>query len=108
MVRWWVRVQQAWSRAFAVAEGEPLSAAQLHLLDEIAEAIARRGLRDPTRLVLASCEPLGFVGGQAATALFPLLEPFVDAARCDQLREVLARRDGLSAFLAALDAAEAR
>lgn len=105
---WWRAWRIELARAFAVTDAAPLSPEQLELLDAIAARVSARGLCAPALLALAACEPLGFVGSQAMYALAPLIEPFVPVEQYRRLCVVLARRDGVRAFIQAIERAAAQ
>lgn len=73
----------------AAAEAK-LSPDDLAILDELAGAIARRGLGTPALFFLESMRPLGFVGSQLMLVLRPVVAiAWPDPRRWDAVQRVL-------------------
>jgi hypothetical protein len=60
------------------------------LLDALAEAVRRRGLRVPTLFFVEVNRPLGFVASQGLIALTPLLAPLLGLDRLQNVGRLLA------------------
>lgn len=76
-----------------------VSADDLAMLDELAEAIVRRQLGTPALFFLESRRPLGFIGSQLMVVLRPLVAiAWPDPRRWDQVQRVLEVR-GATALL---------
>lgn len=75
------------------------------LLDELADAIARRRLTAAAIFFLESSQPLNFVGSQLMLLLRPLVSiVWPQPVRWDQLQRVLERRGTLELLLRRLEA----
>jgi hypothetical protein len=91
--------RDALAHAFAVTP-EPRERAQklTPALERAARAVVARGLETPAVLALESLAPLGFLGGQAMLAIWPLVQAVVPG---DEWREVATRledREALARF----------
>ena len=103
----------------------PLTDLDRRFLDRLAESIAQRGWTDVAILYLSGHRPLGSLSSQAMVFLRPLREPlqfvlhpllkrlFDDKLLAgekdyDRLAEILDRREGVDAFIEAVEAAKAR
>ncbi|HUT78284.1 MAG TPA: hypothetical protein VM285_11385 [Polyangia bacterium] len=90
--------KHALAHAFAVGPGPHVPAGELPaVLERVARGIVARGLETPAILALESLAPLGFLGGQAMLAVWPLVRAFVpgedwrETAACLEERETLHR-----------------
>lgn len=99
----WNKLRQEFIHAFALAPlHEPLSAAELSLLEKIAASIRRRGLSTPAVLFLESLGPLSFLGSQALYGLKPFLDVVCDPTELDRLAVLLERRDVVDCLISLL------
>ena len=97
----WNKLRQEFIHAFALAPlHEPLSAAELSLLEKIAASISRRGLSTPAVLFLESLGPLSFLGSQTLYELKPFLDMVCDPTELDRLAVLLERRDVVDQLIA--------
>jgi hypothetical protein len=75
------------------------------LLDELAEAIARRRLTSAAMFFLESVKPMGYVGSQMMIFLRPMISVvWSNPARWDQLQQILERRGSIELLLRRLEA----
>ena len=75
------------------------------MLDELADAIARRRLTSATIFFLESMQPLGFLGSQLMIGLRPLVSlVWSSPLRWDQVQRVLTRRGSIELLLQRLEA----
>ena len=90
----------------AGAEAEAaLGEADRAMLDELADAIARRRLTSAAIFFLESIQPLGFVGSQAMILLRPLIALiWPSPQRWDQVQRVLEQRGAIERLLVRLEA----
>lgn len=82
-----------------------LAADDRALLDDLADAIARRRLTSAAIFMLESMQPLGFLGSQLMLGLRPLVSlVWTQPLRWDQLQRVLERRGTIELLLRRLEA----
>jgi hypothetical protein len=82
-----------------------LSADELAMLDELADAIVRRHLGTPALFFLESMRPLGFVGSQLMLVLRPVVAiAWPDPRRWDQVQRVLEVRGATELLCRRLEA----
>ncbi|MBK9033200.1 MAG: hypothetical protein IPL61_18335 [Myxococcales bacterium] len=75
------------------------------MLDELADAIARRRLTSAAIFMLESMAPLGFLGSQLMIGLRPLVAlVWTSPVRWDQVQRVLERRGAIELLLRRLEA----
>ena len=75
------------------------------MLDELADAIARRRLTSAAIFFLESMQPLGFLGSQLMLGLRPLISlVWTSPLRWDQVQRVLTRRGSIELLLQRLEA----
>ena len=75
------------------------------MLDELADAIARRHLATPALFFLESMRPLSFVGSQMMVFLRPMVAMvWTSPQRWDQLQRVLEERGSVEALARRLEA----
>ena len=75
------------------------------MLDELADAIARRHLATPALFFLESMRPLSFVGSQMMLFLRPMISVvWHDPKRWDQLQRVLEERGSVEELARRLEA----
>lgn len=75
------------------------------LLDDLADAIARRRLTSAAIFFLESVQPLGFLGSQLMIGLRPLVSlVWPSPLRWDQVQRVLERRGTIELLLRRLEA----
>ncbi|HEY3198098.1 MAG TPA: hypothetical protein VGJ57_08790 [Nitrospirales bacterium] len=92
--------------AFAAAPAEPLSPADLALLERVADAIVQRGMAAPAVLFLESLGPMNFLGSQALHFLTPILSVVFAQREVERVALLLERRDILSRLSVLIDARE--
>ncbi len=91
--------------AFAThAGGKPLTVEDVHLLEQVAEAIVKRGMAAPATVFLESMGPMNFLGSQALHFLTPIIELAFHAKDIEQVARLLERRDTISQLVAAIEA----
>ncbi len=87
----------------AAADG--LSEAERAMLDDLADAIARRRLTSAAIFFLESIQPLGFLGSQLMIGLRPLIAiAWSSPLRWDQVQQVLEKRGAIEALVQRLEA----
>ena len=75
------------------------------MLDELADAIARRRLTSAAIFFLESMQPLGFLSSQLMIGLRPLVSlVWSSPLRWDQVQRVLTRRGSIELLLQRLEA----
>lgn len=90
--------------AFAVEpEGQPLSVEEAALLEQVADAVVRRGMASPAVVFLESMGPMNFLGSQALHFLTPLLDVVFPPRDIERLAHLLERRDTLSRLAAMIE-----
>jgi hypothetical protein len=87
------------------ADEAALSDEDRTMLDELADAIARRRLTSAAIFFLESMQPLGFLGSQLMLGLRPLISlVWTSPLRWDQVQRVLTRRGSIELLLQRLEA----
>jgi len=99
-------LQSRLKQAFATAPAEPLSPAELALLERAADAIVQRGMATPAVLFLESLGPMNFLGSQALHFLTPILSVVFAQRDVERVALLLERRDTLSRLSALIDTCE--
>jgi len=90
--------------AFAVKpESRPLSADDLALLEEVADAVIRRGMTVPALVFLESMGPMNFLGSQALHFFTPLLDVVFPRRQVERVAVLLEQRDTLARLAAIID-----
>ena len=90
--------------AFATAPAEPLTSADIALLERAADAIVRRGMATPAVLFLESVGPMNFLGSQALHFLTPILDVVFPQRDVERIACLLERRDTLARLAALIEA----
>ena len=90
--------------AFATAPAEPLTSADIALLERAADAIVRRGMATPAVLFLESVGPMNFLGSQALHFLTPMLDVVFPQRDVERIACLLERRDTLTRLAALIEA----
>jgi len=90
--------------AFATAPAEPLTSADIALLERAADAIVRRGMATPAVLFLESVGPMNFLGSQALHFLTPILDVVFPQRDVERVAYLLERRDTLARLAALIEA----
>lgn len=93
----WTRLREAVSHAFAVRH-EPLSEAQLQLLDRLAQKIHKRRLSPVAAGGVELLRPIAGLTGHSVTFLEPMLSAFVPAGQIEAARELLQHPDAIDAL----------
>ena len=75
------------------------------LLARLAEYIDRRGMSAPAIMFLESMRPLNYIGSQAMVFLKPILTFIFSAKEYERMAQILDRREGVSALVAAIEEA---
>ena len=99
-------LQYKFREAFAPAPAEPLSPADLALLERAADVIVQRGMATPAVLFLESLGPMNFLGSQALHFLTPILSVVFAQRDVERVALLLERRDTLSRLSALIDTRE--
>lgn len=90
--------------AFAVGPaGEPLSAADVVLLERVAVAVVEREMAVPAVLFLESVGPMNFLGSQVLHFFMPILEVVFPQRDIERVALLLERRDTLSRLAALIE-----
>ena len=90
--------------AFATGPSEPLSTADVALLERTADVIVRRDMATPAVLFLESLGPMSFLGSQALHFLTPILHVVFPERDVQRVALLLERRDVLSRLSALIEA----
>ena len=86
----------------------PLTEEDHALLAKLAGGIVRRRMGLPAVLLVQSVKPLNTLGNQAMVFLKPFLSALFKKGDYDRATEILDRREGLEALLAAIEAEQAK
>ena len=100
------RLRSRLRHAFAPTSAEPLSSADLALLERAADVIVQRGMATPAVLFLESLGPMNFLGSQALHFLTPILSVVFAQRDVERVALLLERRDTLSRLSALIDTCE--
>ena len=90
--------------AFATAPAEPLTPADIALLERAADAVVQRGMATPAVLFLESVGPMNFLGSQALHFLTPILEAVFPQRDVERVACLLERRDTLARLVVLIEA----
>jgi hypothetical protein len=90
--------------AFAVTPTEPLSAADIALLERAADAIVQRGMATPALLFVESLGPMNFLGSQALHFFTPILNVVFSQKDVERVALLLERRDVLPKLASLIEA----
>ena len=90
--------------AFATAPAEPLTSADIVLLERAADAVVQRGMATPAVLFLESVGPMNFLGSQALHFLTPMLDVVFLQRDVERVACLLERRDTLARLAALIEA----
>jgi hypothetical protein len=90
--------------AFATAPAEPLTSADIALLERAADAVVQRGMATPAVLFLESVGPMNFLGSQALHFLTPMLDVVFPQRDVERVAYLLERRDTLARLVALIEA----
>jgi hypothetical protein len=93
-------------QAFATAPAEPLTPADLALLEVAADVIVKRGMATPAVLFLESVGPMNFLGSQALHFLTPILQAVFPQRDVERVAVLLERRDTLSKLAVLIETRE--
>ena len=104
----WQRLREALRHAFDLAGPHgPLEQEDLALLDRLAAKIIQRRMAMPAVLFLQSVQPLNAIGSQAMVFLRPFVTGlFFKLAEYDRVAAIMERREGISALISAIEAAQ--
>ena len=94
----WQRLRDGLAHAFAVRPEDPLSAADLALLDRIAAAVVCRQLQLPALLALESSRPLGRLAANTVHTLTPFLSLAVPPDQIDAATRLMQHPDAIDAL----------
>jgi hypothetical protein len=75
-------------------------------LEEIAQRVVREGLGSAFIVLLESAKPMGFLTGQAAIAVTPLLGGFIDPLRLERFAAFLSDRHFLERLIRRIEELE--
>ena len=98
--------QSKFREAFATAPAEPLTPADLALLEGAADVIVKRGMATPAVLFLESVGPMNFLGSQALHFLMPILHVVFPQRDVERVAVLLERRDTLSKLAVLIETRE--
>ena len=104
----WQRLREALRHAFDLKGPHgPLEQEDLDLLDRLAAKIIQRRMAMPAVLFLQSVQPLNAIGSQAMVFLRPFVTGlFFKLAEYDRVAAIMERREGISALISAIEAAQ--
>ncbi|MEP6600587.1 MAG: hypothetical protein ABJB49_02105 [Nitrospirota bacterium] len=91
-------------QAFATEAAEPLTSADIALLERAADAVVQRGMATPAVLFLESVGPMNFLGSQALHFLTPMLDVVFLQRDVERVACLLERRDTLARLVALIEA----
>jgi hypothetical protein len=98
--------QSKFRQAFATAPAEPLTPADVVLLERAAHVIVQRGMATPALLFLESVAPMNFLGSQALHFLTPILQVVFPQRDVERVALLVERRDTLAKLADLIDARE--
>ena len=81
-----------------------MSLEQDKFLDQLTDAICRKGLRNPALVVLDAGGPFAFLGGQLLWLLQPTLSLFASGQTVKQMAQLLEEPAAMNALAARLEA----
>jgi len=90
--------------AFAMGSADPLTPADIALLERVADAVVHRGMATPAVLFLESVGPMNFLGSQALHFLTPILDVVFPQRDVERVAYLLERRDTLARLAALIEA----
>jgi len=90
--------------AFATVPADPLTSADIALLERVADAVVHRGMATPAVLLLESVGPMNFLGSQALHFLTPILDVVFPERDVERVACLLERRDTLARLAALIEA----
>ena len=90
--------------AFAMGSADPLTPADIALLERVADAVVHRGMATPAVLFLESIGPMNFLGSQALHFLTPILDVVFPQRDVEHVACLLERRDTLARLAALIEA----
>jgi len=90
--------------AFATLPADPLTSADIALLERVADAVVHRGMATPAVLFLESVGPMNFLGSQALHFLTPILDVVFPQRDVERVAYLLERRDTLARLAALIEA----
>ena len=94
--------------AFAVqSERQVLSLDDLELLEQVADAVVKRGMATPATVFLESIGPMNFLGSQALHFLTPILDLACKHSEIEHVALLLERRDTIPRLIALIEAKSA-
>ena len=96
-------LQSRLKQAFATAPTEPLSAADIALLERTADAIVQRGMATPALVFLESVGPMNFLGSQGLHFLTPILNVVFPLHDVERVAHLLERRDTLPRLVSLIE-----
>jgi hypothetical protein len=100
----WDRVRTELAHAFSTnAEAEIFILEDLALLEQIADAVVKRGMAAPATVFLESLGPMNFLGSQALHFLTPILEFAFNVKELEQVARLLERRDTISRLIGLIE-----
>jgi hypothetical protein len=100
----WNKIRTELAHAFSTkAEAEVFTLEDLGLLEQIADAVAKRGMAAPATVFLESLGPMNFLGSQALHFLNPILEFAFNIKEFEQVARLLERRDTITRLIALID-----
>lgn len=83
---------------------EPLSEEQkAQLIEDLAQAIVKRGLTAPAIFMLTLHRPLAFLGSQAAIVFSPFLAPFFGFEKVDLYSQLMSERENWDRLIERLE-----
>jgi len=88
---------------FPSAPAEPLTSADIALLERAADAVVQRGMATPAVLFLESVGPMNFLGSQALHFLTPMLDVVFPQRDVERVACLLERRDTLARLVALIE-----
>lgn len=104
----WRKIKSGLAQAFAYDDGRAeISAADLAMLDKVAEWVVRRGLCTPAMLILEGSAPLNFVGSSLLTFFRPVVGLGFNTTQWERFEALLEKRCALRLLSERIEACEA-
>jgi hypothetical protein len=96
--------QTRFKQAFATTPADPLSPADVVLLERVADAIVERDMATPAVLFLETLGPVNFLGSQALHFFTPILNIVLPDKDIRRVAVLLERRDVLPTLASLIEA----
>jgi hypothetical protein len=90
--------------AFSMEATPALTNEDVAFLEQIADALVKRGMSAPATMFLESMAPMNFLGSQALHMLIPIMECAFDRKDMERVARLLERRETISRLATIMEA----